>query len=74
MLQERVSWDHIINECGLDELVRFAYGQTSKRQFSRFGRNCRRITDMIENESLRESAQRAVRHRTNARQRRLALS
>jgi len=68
-----INWNTIISECGIKNLTRFAYGNMTKRAFRSYGTNCRRISDTYNMNALQDMAQRAVRHRTNANQRRLIL-
>jgi hypothetical protein len=69
-----VNWDSVINECGMNNLIRFSYGAIAKRNFRQFGPNCGRVCRDLPVVELRERAQRAVRHRTTARKRRGILS
>ena len=69
-----INWSNIISECGLENLTEFAYGNMSKSSFRSFGSNCRRAAKAYNVDRLRDAAQRAVRHRTTARQRSLIIS
>lgn len=62
-----MNWNSIIAECGIDNVTRFAYGRMSKKEFSRLGKACRRLVNQARDP--RESAQRAIRHRTTSAQR-----
>lgn len=57
------NWSKIINEVGIEDVMRFAYGKTTARHFEGLSSSTRSLVRSVGSKDARELARRALRRR-----------